>query len=314
MHRIVRSERRNLWSWDRAASGRRPEVPGDPPPDQTQVAPPLISWERQDLEQRLGFRGGRFTRVNYLFTLLMALLGTVLTYGVFWRFPELGISESFTSRGPTPYAIAFFSWWALAILAVKWTKLRLQWRALDYDVVPPAHDFVLSATTVDQVIEQMHATVDDPRHFVLFNRLQIALSNLKNLGRIADVDDMLRAQAEHDESSMETSYTMVRGLIWAIPVLGFVGTVLGLSQAIGGFGGVLAGAEDVSALVDALKGVTAGLATAFETTLQALVAALAIQMLLTFLKKSEEEFLDQCAEYCLRRVVSRLRMLPYQSE
>ena len=41
---------------------------------------------------------------------------------------------------------------------------------------------------------------------------------------------------------METSYSVINAFVWAIPVLGFIGTVLGLSQAIGQFGGVLQGA------------------------------------------------------------------------
>ena len=113
---------------------------------------------------------------------------------------------------------------------------------------------------------------------------------------------------------METSYSLLRGFIWAIPVLGFIGTVLGLSQAIGGFGEVLGTNNDMSQITSSLKIVTSGLATAFETTLEALVAALAIQLLFTFLKKHEEEFLDDCAEYCHRHVVNRLRIMPYQQE
>ena len=111
---------------------------------------------------------------------------------------------------------------------------------------------------------------------------------------------------------METSYALVRGFVWAIPVLGFVGTVLGLSQAIGGFGGVLAATDDVGQLAPALGEVTGGLSTAFDTTLKALVAALCIQLAMTFLKKSEEEFLDECSEYCNRNVVSRLKITPFE--
>lgn len=277
------------------------------------VEPPL-SWVRQDVEQRLGFRGGRFTRVNNWLSLIMGFSATVVFYLVLSFFPSLWLAQSFTKRGPTPYAIAFFSFWALAILLVKWRKLVLQQQSLKHDVVPQAHDFVLSSSTADQVVDGIHAVVDDSRHFVLFNRIMIALSNLKNLGRVTDVDEILRSQGEYDESAMETSYSLVRGFIWAIPVLGFIGTVLGLSEAIGGFSSVLESTKEVAHLVDALKIVTGGLATAFETTLQALVAALAIQILLTFLKKGEEEFLDGCSEYCLRRIVNRLRLMPYQQE
>lgn len=280
---------------------------------------PALCWARHDCEQRLGFRGGRFTKINNWLALMMAIAASILFYVVVvlssrFTFSSYltAITSSFTQRGPTPYVIVFFSWWALAILFLKWRKLLLQCRSLQHDVVPPDHDFVLSARTADQVVNGIHAVVDDPRHFVLFNRIMVALSNLKNLGRVTDIDEILRSQGEHDESAMETSYALARGLIWAIPVLGFIGTVLGLSEAIGGFSNVLATTSDVSLVLDALKVVTAGLATAFETTLQALVAALAIQMLLTFLKKEEEEFLDRCSDYCLRRLTSRLRVMPYE--
>ena len=53
---------------------------------------------------------------------------------------------------------------------------------------------------------------------------------------------------------------------------------------------------------------TGGLATAFETTLLALIAALLVQMAMTFQKKREEEFLDECTDYCQREVLGRLRL------
>lgn len=272
-----------------------------------------LPWSRMDFEQRLGFRGGRFTRTNSVLTFVMGLLITAVFYAALIPFHDSFIARSFTERGPTPYAIAFFSAWGLAILFVKSRKLPLQRRALTYDVVPPNHDFVLSSSTVDEIMHRIYATVDDPKHFILFNRIAIALSNLRNLGRVADVDDILRSQADQDESVLETSYALVQGFVWAIPVLGFIGTVLGLSEAIGSFGSVLGASSDVSELKPALQGVTAGLGTAFETTLQALVAALFIQLWLTGLRKGEEEFLDECSEYCIRNVVGRLRIMPYES-
>lgn len=275
----------------------------------------LLRWKRLDIEHKFGFRGGRFTSVNTLFTALIGLFLSVVFYAIVWAIPPNRFSQMFLERGITPYFIVGFSFWAAAILFIKGRKIALQRRALRANVVPEAVDFVLSPQTVNQVFERIYEVVDDPRMFILFNRITIALGNLKNLGRVSDVDDMLRSQADHDESSMETSYALLRGLIWAIPVLGFIGTVLGLSDAISEFGGVLAtsGTADVNVIKDSLKGVTVGLATAFETTLEALVAAMYLQMHMTFQKKTEEEFLDSCAEYCQRNIVGRLRMLPFQS-
>ena len=200
----------------------------------------------------------------------------------------------------------------MAILWLKWLKLRFQCRALQYLIVPDDPEFVLTPQSVDDVYQRIYKSVDDVRQFVLFHRIATALSNLRNLGRVTDVDEILHSQAENDESSMETSYSLLQGFVWAIPVLGFIGTVEGLSIAIGGFGNVLGSANDFSQVKDALHGVTGGLSIAFETTMQGLVAALVIQLTLTALKKSEEEFLDACSEYCSKHIVGRLRLMPFE--
>ena len=149
---------------------------------------------------------------------------------------------------------------------------------------------------------------------MLIWRVECALGNLKNIGRVSDVSALLSDLAEQDANYVESSYTLPKGLIWPIPVLGFIGTVLGLSQAVGGFGSVVASGADLEALKGALGGVTGGLATAFETTLIALVAALIIQILLTFLQQKEDAFLDACASYCHNQLTSRLKMVDILDE
>jgi len=274
-----------------------------------------LNWTRDDIEQRLMFRGGRFTTANTLLSLILACVLFVGFYAALLLIQDTGFAKDFTNQGSIPYFTCFFSAWAISILFLKSRKSKYQRRSLSYVVVPDQHDFVLSSTTVDQVMERIYATVDDPRHFVLFNRIVIALSNLKNLGQVGDVDDILRSQAENDESVTETSYMLLGAFIWSIPVLGFIGTVLGLSDAIGGFGDVLQKtSSDMSAVKQELQKTTAGLAMAFVTTLQALVAAMGIQIWMTFEKKGELEFLDECSSYCLKNVVNRLRLMPYESE
>ena len=276
--------------------------------------PHRLVWAKRDIEQRFGFRGLRFTRVHGVFSGIIGLTLTVIAYGSIIVIGSNPYTDMFTQRGFTPYVIVWFAAWSLVILMIKRSKLKLQRQALRLPVVPEETGFVLSVATVGRVMDRLYAVSDDPRRFVLLNRVQVALSNLRNLGRVTDVGEILRSQADHDESIMETSYNSVRGLVWAIPILGFIGTVSGLSGAIGGFGKVLSQTEDPSELIGALKGVTGGLATAFETTLLALVAALTVQMAITFLKKQEEEFLDECADYCQVHVVNRLRLNSLETE
>ncbi|HEY5504551.1 MAG TPA: MotA/TolQ/ExbB proton channel family protein, partial [Sedimentisphaerales bacterium] len=178
--------------------------------------------------------------------------------------------------------------------------------------VPAEPEFILTETTAATVLARIHSLVDHPRHFVLLNRIDRALSNFKNIGQVNDVSAILRTQAENDEDQVASSYTVVNGLVWAIPVLGFIGTVLGLSLAIGRFTQTLQAAGDLTLIRASLQGVTGGLATAFESTLVALTFTLILQLVITFQQKREMAFLDECNDYCHSHIVSKLRLADRQ--
>jgi len=277
-------------------------------------ANPSLRWEVEDIERKLGFKGAKYTGTNTFLTFGMGVILSIAFFLALAPFTRYHFAEMFFERGVVPYAIVLLSGWSLAILFVKWRKLGLQEKSLALSILPEEPDFVLSPLTANDIIQRLYALADNPKRFLLLNRIERSLANLKNIGRVSDVDDILRSQAENDENYTESTYTLVRGFIWAIPVLGFIGTVLGLSQAIGGFGAVLAGGTEIEQLRDALRGVTGGLAVAFETTLVGLVAAVVIQLLLTALRKQEEGFLDECNEYCHRHIVGKLRMIPVEED
>jgi len=274
---------------------------------------PQLNWSQDDIEQKLGFKGGRFTDVNKLLPFLMGLILTILFYlFVIYVLRTYSVTQPiaamFLDRGIIPYPTTFFFFWSVAILFLKSKKLAFQRQALDLAAVPQQPEFVLNPTTARAVLDRIYSLVDNTRHFVLLNRIERALSNLQNIGQIGDVSEILRTQAQYDEEQQSSSYALINGFIWAIPVLGFIGTVLGLSQAIGAFGTTLKSQGDLSAMRDSLSNVTGGLATGFETTLVALVFALIIQLLITFLQKKEYSFLDECNDYCHAHVVSKLRL------
>lgn len=275
--------------------------------------PPLprpLSVSRHDPEYWFGVTPGAGTSVNSGFAGIIAAVLTILLFVLIHFLPESYFRAMLLDRGPTQHAAVFLGIWSAAILLMKRRKLRIQRQSLQHPVIPENYDFVLSSNTADQVIRNIHAIAESPDRFIVFNRILIALSNLKNLGRIGDVDDILRSLAERDESSHQTSFATLGGFLWAIPVLGFIGTVLGLAQAIGNFSSLLDEQADVSGIVGELKQVTGGLSTAFETTLLALVIALIVQLWMTEQKKAEEIFLDDSQEYCLKQIVSRIRILP----
>lgn len=275
-----------------------------------------LSWSEEEIENRSGFfRAGRFTTVNKGFSLAVAVVLTAIFYtlvGLLLNFvPSVHRFAIIFFRPANVYTIGpavLLFFWAMTTLFIKSRKLEFQRRALQLAAVPQQPDFVLNEATARIVLERLHGLVDHPRHFILLNRIERALSNLHNIGGLSDVSTILRSQAENDENQIASSYTMVAGMIWAIPVLGFIGTVQGLSQAVGKFGQTLQASAEVARLKESLLGVTGGLSTAFETTLVGLVAALIIQLFLSYLQQKETDFLDECNDYCQSHVIAKLRL------
>ncbi|HYF34147.1 MAG TPA: MotA/TolQ/ExbB proton channel family protein [Prosthecobacter sp.] len=273
----------------------------------------LLDWSRSDFERRLGFSGGRFTTPNKVLAFIAALLLTAAFYALIVLSLRLWpqthrYAAMFLERGPCPYPTVLLFFWALSLLGIKWRKLRLQLRAMDLPIMPQQPEFELTPDTARSVRDRMRMMVDNPHHFILLNRIDLALANLHNIGHTADVAAILKIQAENDEAQIASSYGLVNGFMWAIPVLGFIGTVLGLGQAIGAFGGTLDSGGDMAALRGSLQMITSGLATAFDTTLIALVAALILQILVSFLQSRESEFLDTCNDICHKHVAGKLRL------
>jgi biopolymer transport protein ExbB/TolQ len=123
---------------------------------------------------------------------------------------------------------------------------------------------------------------------------------------VAEAVDVLRAQAERDEAAVESSFSMLRVFIWAIPILGFIGTVLGIGQSVGGFSESVAAAADLDVMKDSIGTVTSGLGIAFDTTLLALVMSIFIMFPTSSLQKAEEDHLARVDDYCQRNLVARL--------
>ncbi len=281
-----------------------------------------LNWKQMDPEAKWGIPAKKFTSVNNIVSFSLGLVFTLIFYGCLYPFHLIGkwqMVNMFFHGGPEnrstiPYYTVLLSCWCFAFLLIKWRKLCVQRKAFSLTLVPNDPDYVISPMNAQEIISSINEQACKGADFMVLWRIECALSNLRNIGRVSDVSSLLSDLAEKDSEYVENSYTLPKGLIWAIPVLGFIGTVLGLSQAVGGFGNVVAGGADLNALKNALGGVTGGLATAFETTLIALVAALIIQLLMTFLQQNEEDFLDECSSYCHKNLTSRLKMIDIREE
>jgi hypothetical protein len=115
---------------------------------------------------------------------------------------------------------------------------------------------------------------------------------------------MMGSQSDIDSARIGGSFTLLRAFLWAIPILGFIGTVLGLSHAIGGmnFGNV----DDVRAVMASINKVTSGLGTAFDATLLGLVLAMTLNFPMNSLVKQEDDNLNDIDAFCNEILLPRL--------
>ncbi len=278
----------------------------------------VLSYASLDPERRLALPSGRFTTPGGGSSLILGLACMGVVYALAWaiRGTPFGAAawEYLTGFSGIPIPIVMLSCWSAAILAIKAAKIRAQRTALRLRFMPGDPGFVLSVATVDRVIDSIEQGVDEPHRFLLLDRVLTALKSIRNIGRIGDLDEMLNSAAEADEDAMDSGYTVVRGFIWAIPVLGFIGTIVGLTEAISGFGSVLkASNATADVLTSSLTEVIAGLDTAFITTGEGLIAALLLHLTLTFVRRSDERLLDDCRQYASRNITAHVRITPDQA-
>jgi hypothetical protein len=120
--------------------------------------------------------------------------------------------------------------------------------------------------------------------------------------------ELLRHQSDLDADTGAAGYRTVKLFIWAMPILGFVGTVLGISLAVGGFSNFLTtnlDIDDVSKVTAELGNVASGLSFAFDTTLLGLLGGLVANVFSSNVQKRDERFFTRLDELGLSIVANR---------
>lgn len=271
-----------------------------------------LNFKSQELEARLGFHPGKFTTPNKTLAFILATLACMAFYTALHfldtQWPQSRFTAIFTQRGFIPYVITFGFCWGWALVWMKAQKADTQASALTmllnrnfgcYRFTPQnAHDW---QAWLDRQAEK-------PQDYILLNRLKVAFSTLGNMGQPASLPDVLNHHAESDELQVDGSYSSVNTVLFALPILGFIGTVLGLGAAIGGFGQTLSsGTANLDGLIGSLQGVAGGLSVAFDTTLLALVGTLALQIYASHLRAHETAFLEDCNFFMQNEFYPNLR-------
>jgi hypothetical protein len=259
------------------------------------------------------------TNVNVGLFILFGLAATVLFYLALWPFAGPTEKRTYLGRlfmggeGATmatglwvPYAEVFLFFWAVGMLISKYFKIRRQKRALLFDVLPADIGEKITTKNLDSFLKYISELPRDAVGSFLVTRCVRGLEHFRSRRSAADTATMLASQSDLDAGSVDSSYSLFHVFIWAIPILGFLGTVIGVSSAVGGFTDTLSSSSDMESLKAGLKNITGGLGTSFDTTLVALSMAMILTFPVTALQKMEGDLIGEVDEYTNEYLLRRL--------
>ena len=144
------------------------------------------------------------------------------------------IGELFLDRGWVPFALVFLFGWSVMILYLKGKKIKRQKDSMLLDLLPSELSKDITQESVGRFVEHVHELPLGAGESFLVNRVLRGLEHFRVRNSNPEVAAVLTSQSDIDANAVQSSYTILNVFIWAIPILGFIGTVIGISAAVSG--------------------------------------------------------------------------------
>ena len=185
----------------------------------------------------------------------------------------------------------------LSSLAMKLLSTIRQKKSLVDCSLPVAPSGGEHPSEADRLQRQVLGPLTGERAY-LPKRLRDGLDFVIRTGKADDLEDHLKYLADVDGARAHASYGLVRFIVWAIPIMGFLGTVIGITVAIAN----LSPTE-----LENISGVVAGLGTAFDTTATALGLSMVLMFTQFVIERIEQGLLDQVDEQAWDSLAGRFQ-------
>jgi len=166
-----------------------------------------------------------------------------------------------------------------------------------------------SATSTPEPIERCDALLDRLDHLpeqrrgeYYVSRLRSALEHVRRSGSADSLDDELKYLSDLDAARAHSGHAMFRVIVWAIPILGFLGTVLGITAALS--------SVDLHAVDQSMLKVLDGLGLTFDTTALALALAMILMFVHFYVERAETALLEQVDQRVQIELTGRFATTP----
>jgi biopolymer transport protein ExbB/TolQ len=165
------------------------------------------------------------------------------------------------------------------------------------DLIPLDEGVRILPEDTRDVSRQIQALPLQQRAALLPRALLAGLQRFSTTRNIQDVASATHAYCDSEAERLESELSMIRYIAWAIPSIGFIGTVRGIGDALG---------QAHKALEGDIFDVTRSLGVAFNSTLIALVISIGLMFLLHQLQQQQERYVLDTESYCDENLISHL--------
>jgi len=198
------------------------------------------------------------------------------------------------------FCFILFFWIVFFVLLEQFLEAGREKKLIAQDLMPLEEDVGIRPQDAMGYMRKLeHGQLPESQYNMLLPRvLRRALSRFHAGHSIEDVSRSVTAVCEDELSRLEASSSAVRYVAWAIPSIGFVGTVRGIGEGLGRAADAIANSN--------ITPVTQALGLAFNSTLIALLLSIILMLLIHWLQASQEEsvqgVMDYAEDHCIDRM------------
>jgi biopolymer transport protein ExbB/TolQ len=189
--------------------------------------------------------------------------------------------------------------WAMAIMGFKAFKVIKDRALLNMDLISLSEGIRILPEDTKDVSRNLQALPRHQRNALLPRALLAALHRFSATRNIQDVSNATNAYCASEAERLESELSMIRYIAWAIPSVGFIGTVRGIGEALG---------QAHKAIEGEIFELTKSLGVAFNSTLIALVLSIVLMFLLHQLQLLQERYVLDTEAYCEEKLTRHLHM------
>jgi biopolymer transport protein ExbB/TolQ len=189
--------------------------------------------------------------------------------------------------------------WALAMIAFKNQTTRREQDLLDGDPVRVPEGMRILPEDTREYVRQLETLPPEKQQSLVVRASKAALARFGATRNVQDVSEAGHAVCAAEAERLDSELSMIRYIAWAIPAIGFIGTVRGIGDAL---------SQAHKAVTGDISGVTEGLGVAFNSTLVALLLSLVLMFLLHQLQLAQERLVLDAETYLDNKLLRNLQV------